>query len=279
MRAVYINLESATARRQSIEASWARAARPGWSLQRFPAVRVASADYRGERLRPAATGRKLTPAEEGCYLSHRMIIDQIDEHEGPVLVLEDDAVFCPESLDIIGGFVGSDEAAGWDVIYTDVIVTHASWMVDLFRLRRSLAPRQIRVLDLQRQGFASSTAYVVMPRALDALSDALREERSERVPYDMALRSLVYRRRIRACALFPFPTSVSAEADDSQIQNVSASTADLLWNTYRRMMWVGARDEDTGPVLRHIEQTHVDPEAKALGVIVAAMGSGGFVGK
>ena len=38
MDCCYINLDAAAQRRQDIEASFARAARPVWTLQRFPAL-------------------------------------------------------------------------------------------------------------------------------------------------------------------------------------------------------------------------------------------------
>ena len=281
MRAVYINLDAAEARRESIELSFASALRPGWSLDRYPAVNVNAPGYSGPRLKATAgSGRKLSAGEEGCYLSHRAVIDAHARSAEPILVLEDDAVFAPESLEIIDGFCSSDQAKEWDVIFTDVIIPDASGMVELFRLKRALPPKKIQVLDLGKRAFAGSTAYIAMPGALSALPEFLRESRSERAPFDMALRSLVYRKVIRACVLFPFPTTVSTEGDASQIQSTSVvSSADLLWNAFRRIAWLGSNEEELTLTLQTIDEHYVDAPARALGTIVAAMGSKRYVVK
>jgi GR25 family glycosyltransferase involved in LPS biosynthesis len=217
--------------------------------------------------------------EEGCYLSHRSVIERQAQSEAPFMVLEDDAVFAPLSIRLIDGFMNSGQANDWDLIFTDVIIPDASGMLDLFRLRQSLRTGQVRLLDLAARGFAGSSAYVVMPRGAAALAKRLNAPDLESAPYDMVVRKLIYRKELRACVLFPFPTSVGETAQDSQIQDTGASTADLLWNTFRQMVWLGAESSALQGVLKQIDERYVDAPARDLGVILAAMASRSYVPK
>ena len=77
---VFINLADAVARRVAFEADFAAVQEPGWSLTRF------------EALGPAAVGAlagNLTPAEKGCFASHRAAVaahaddpDTLDRRRG-----------------------------------------------------------------------------------------------------------------------------------------------------------------------------------------------------
>jgi GR25 family glycosyltransferase involved in LPS biosynthesis len=195
------------------------------------------------------------------------------------MVLEDDAVFAPESLSMIDGFMSSGQAHEWDLIFTDVIIPDANGMLELFRMKQSLRPGQVRVLNLAALGFAGASAYIVMPNAAAKLAERLRDPALESVPYDMAVRRLVYGRELRACVLFPFPTTVGETAQDSQIQDTAASTADLIWNTYRQMVWLGAQREAFEGVLRLIDQRFVDASARDMGTLLSALASPAYVPK
>jgi hypothetical protein len=95
----------------------------------------------------------------------------------------------------------------------------------------------------------------------------------------MAVRRLIYDKVLRACVLFPFPTSVGETAQASQIQDTAASTADLLWNTFRQMVWIGADRAAVEGVLRQIDERHVDAPARDLGIVLSAMASRSYVPK
>ena len=279
MEAFYINLEAATLRRQAIESSFRLAARPGWALHRFPATAVADPAYAGPRLRHVGPGRRLSMAEEGGYLSHRSVIERQAQLGAPFMVLEDDVVFASPSTSLIDGFMKSGQADDWDLIFTDVIIPDASGMLELFRLRQSMRPGQVRVLDLAARGFAGTSAYIVTPRGAATLAEQLNDPVQESVPFDMAVRRLVYGKMLRACVLFPFPTSVGETAQRSQIQDTAASNADLLWNTYRQMVWIGAEREHVAGVLRQIDARFVDAAARDLGVLFSALASRAYVPK
>jgi GR25 family glycosyltransferase involved in LPS biosynthesis len=279
MEAFYINLDSANLRRQAIESSFQDAAQPGWNLHRFPATAVASPDYTGPRLRHVGPGRKLSLGEEGCYLSHRSVIERHVQADAPFMVLEDDAIFAPPSISVIDGFMNSGLANEWDLIFTDVISTDANGMLELFRLRQSERPGQVGLVDLAARVFAGTSAYIVMPRAAAFLAERLNTPALESVPYDMAIRKLIHGRELRACALFPFPTTVGETAQESQIQDTVASTADLLWTTFRQMVWLGAQRESFEGILRQIDERFVDASARDLGILLSALASRAYVPK
>ncbi len=279
MEAFYINLDAATLRRQAIEASFREAAQPGWNLQRFPATALADPAYTGPRLRHVGSGRKLSLGEEGCYLSHRSVIERHAQAGAPFMVLEDDAIFAPPSISLIDGFMNSGLANDWDLIFTDVIIPDANGMLELFRMRQSQRPGQVWVIDLAARIFVGSSAYIVTPKAAAILAERLHAPALESVPYDMAIRRLVYDKELRACALFPFPTTVGETAQESQIQNTVTSTADHLWTTYRQMVWVGAQDTPVQGALRQIDERYVDAPARELGIIFSALASRSYVPK
>ncbi|MDB5872175.1 MAG: hypothetical protein JWQ07_1617 [Ramlibacter sp.] len=276
MRAVYINLESATQRREQLDRSFASADAHGWELERFAGIRVADPSYSGPRLRHSGKGRTLNLAEEGCYLSHRGVVEKHAAGGEPFFVLEDDAVFARSSLAILNGFLSSNASEQWDLIFTDVMVLSASRMVDLVRLKQGIAPRTVKVIDLVGEKFAAASAYVVTRHGAKRLPELLQSVDCESRPYDMALRDLINRRSIRACVLFPFLTAVGESGNASQIQDTATSSADYLWNTFRRMVWIGSNREELAPTITDISTHYVDDEVRDLGVIVAAMASSRF---
>src|SRR6202030_3226927 len=86
MDCIYINLDSATERKVKFENNCNANKKPGWALTRFPAVNkdmVQARKVKGES----------QPAEKGCFLSHKDILAANLDHDKPLFILEDDAVF------------------------------------------------------------------------------------------------------------------------------------------------------------------------------------------
>ena len=94
MKCFYINLDRATDWRQSIEASFQRAARPGQSLERIAAFDAAYVE------KVAVPGR-IRPAEKACFLSHKEAVRRSLAHEGPVFILEDDVIFSNKTFAVL----------------------------------------------------------------------------------------------------------------------------------------------------------------------------------
>lgn len=69
MKCHYINLDTATERRATLEANFARCGRPDWSLHRFSALDQATVQELGV---PGTRSWR----EKGCFLSHRSVIEE-----------------------------------------------------------------------------------------------------------------------------------------------------------------------------------------------------------
>jgi len=262
---VCLNLDSAEARKTQIEANFAQNKGPGWTWARFPAV---VADGVGD-----VPGR-LRPAEKACFLSHKRALASHLNSEGPVFILEDDALFGPHTAQTIDRIVFANDNLAWDLLYTDVCVPQASSMIELLKLRRQLdVPREVRLINLRGFPYAGATAYIVNARSIAKLLALLESESALDVPYDLHLRNLVNSGRLRAYAFFPFLTSLSAAADESQVQPQDAASADVVWNLFRRMVWIDRDLELHREALERIGRDLCDEELRAFGVLFGVMSS------
>jgi GR25 family glycosyltransferase involved in LPS biosynthesis len=267
LECVFINLDSAGQRRAELEANFAACKGPGWSLTRFRAVEPAGVqDIPGS----------VRPFEKACFQSHRRAIASKVGTRNPVFMLEDDALLGPSSAHLIERIVFANDHLGWDLLYTDICVPHISSMLELVRLRRQLkVPREVRLINLRTLAFAGATAYIVNPASLGKLSAILESYRTFEEPFDLCLRNLVGQRRLSAFAVFPFATSLSAAAEASQVQD-SSGGRDLVWNLFRKMIWVDRDIAMHGSALAEIDQLMCDEEVRSFGTLFSAMASAKF---
>lgn len=269
MKIVYINLDRASARRAALQACFERYATGGHHLHRFAAF-----DHDAAGRHPIQG--KARGAERGCALSHRQVIlDHVGEE--PLMVLEDDCTFGPTCFHLVDDMT-RPEHFRWDLLFTDICVPEPSLMAELARARPQLvASRQVRGIDITpRTGFAGAPAYIVNPRSLRKVQDVLGHLSAIDEPYDMILRRLVHRGTLTAGFTFPFLTTLSGLSEDSAIQPPESLRTDLVWNTFRKLMWI---DRDLGacrPLLRQIEQHCCDEESLLLAPIFCAQASQGF---
>jgi GR25 family glycosyltransferase involved in LPS biosynthesis len=272
MECHYINLDQATERRQSIEESFARHCTPGWSLSRFPAVNV-------PYIQQHQVSGQLRDSEKACFMSHRRLIgDQIGCDE-PVLILEDDARFGASTFRALDRLL-SDLPADfeWDIIFTDVAIVDSKFMIDLILLRRELTQRaETRLLDLAKMPFAGATAYLIHPQSVEKIYTLLEAAQPLDIPYDLFLRELIWRERIKGHALFPFVTSISEWAESSQIQLDATALTDLTWNTFRKLAWIDRDMEQVRTATRAIDHALLDEESRHLATLVAATTSSHFI--
>ncbi|SJZ94412.1 glycosyltransferase family 25 protein [Consotaella salsifontis] len=92
MDLVYINLDRATERRAFMEA---QGERYGMALERLPAVEASTIDAATTAGLGRSWERPLSPAELGCFLSHRALWRRVAGGSEPMLILEDDVVLSP----------------------------------------------------------------------------------------------------------------------------------------------------------------------------------------
>ena len=233
MRCFFINLDRLTQRREALERSFVAAAPPTWTLQRVTAIDA-------EAIRENKIEGTLGPAEKACYLSHAKLIEVNLGGDEPIFILEDDAVFGRKTCHIVDLALKNEaQKLDWDLIYTDVGVTSVGVMADLVRRKRRLAAqKQVEVISLKTLPFFAATAYIVNPKSLSKLHRLLSGSTAINIPYDLMLRKLVQEGRLNAYVLFPFLTSVSDHADASSIQPMETARTELVWNLFRRFIWL-----------------------------------------
>jgi GR25 family glycosyltransferase involved in LPS biosynthesis len=261
----YINLEAATSRRDRLERNFSQHARAHWSLHRFAAVDAAE-------VRASGIEGRLAPPAMACFLSHRRLIEASLADERPIFVLEDDAAFGGGTCETIDRFLRDDSGLGWDIAFTDVSIPFAHTMIELIRLRRQWAATgQVTRLDLSRMAFGGSTAYLVNGRSKRKLAELLGAVKRIDVPYDLELRNLIRETRLAGFVFFPFITSLSELSEVSQVQPNDAAATDLIWNTFRQLIWLDRNVDRQQAALADIESRLCDEESRLFAPIFAAM--------
>ncbi|HXA38841.1 MAG TPA: glycosyltransferase family 25 protein [Phenylobacterium sp.] len=261
---VFINLPAAEARRRDIEASFARTAAGAWSLSRFKALGPADV---------AAIPGALTPAEKACFASHRTALGEHLAGDDPVLIVEDDAVFSPQAFGVLDGLLG--RGGDWDLIFTDAALCDFNLMVHLAARRDGMVTRgEYLPVDLKGRSYFGATAYAVRGSSKRRVHAALAAAELNQ-PYDLFLRDLIHSGSLKAAVVFPFITSLSAEADGSQIQGDDTAVFDRTLNAYRRLMYV-ARDLDRCRADAQRLAAHTDEAARLVGAVFAAVVSPAF---
>ena len=273
MHCYFINLDRAEGRRASITQSFEENKRLDCRLIRFPAI---TADF----VRRESIPGNLRPNEKACFLSHRAVIEENLKSPDPFMILEDDAVFGKYTFDTLNNLIKSAKNLDWDILFTDICIPMPTTMIELVRLKNQLSKEgEVTVLDLQHLIFAGSTAYVVNPRSTERLLDVLYQEECLDIPYDLFLRKLIGEKKIRGKAVFPFITSLSNYADESQVQNDELAGADLVWNTFRKMIWLDGATGDCKNSLKKIRTDLCDELSDDFGTIISACISGKMISK
>jgi GR25 family glycosyltransferase involved in LPS biosynthesis len=263
MHVYYINLATQTERRAAVEAELAQLP-PDWTTSRVEAVTPATLD-------PVRFCADLKPGENACCQSHRRAMGMAAAAGGHALVLEDDVQLSPRSAGLIEAAVNSLPATDWDLLFTDVAIPDPEPMLQLFLLRRqAVAENRMHLLNLARLPFCGSTAYVINGASLERVM-AVVDANRHGLPYDLLLRQAIFDGELAGRLVFPFPTTVSAAADASQIQAASVQGTDLLWNAYRRLMWIGQDRARVEATLAALPVTAGDAESQLMGRILAAV--------
>jgi GR25 family glycosyltransferase involved in LPS biosynthesis len=266
VRCFYINLDTATARAQHVEASFAAAAPRGRQLIRFPAVQAdGAANIPGD----------LSPAEKGCFASHRAILAGNLGDSAALHVTEDDVRFLPRTFEVIDEILG-EGPADWDILFTDYIVCDFHTLVKQARERRRLlAEGRFTLQDLTDIKFAGSTSYVVNGASKAKVFDALAKATRLDVQYDILLRRLAAAGRLKVFGVLPFITGLSEEADLSQIQAGATDFSDVLLNAQRRLLCLDGDLEASRRVAARI-LTDADDEARIFGALFSGLLSPDF---
>lgn len=211
-----INMDGADARMAAMEGKLARANLPFRRIAgidgrrlRFP---IPEFDERGYRL---LHGRRTSPAEIGCYLSHVACARAFLDGEADLaLILEDDVSFDPDILEVL------DRAAMqrglWNILRLSTVNRGRK-----FPVRRLSEGRSLAVALTREKG---AGAYVVDRSAAAWIATDLIPMR---LAYDIAF-DLEYLAGLRACFVSPVPASQASD-HPTQIQSTRLSVKLSRW--------------------------------------------------
>jgi GR25 family glycosyltransferase involved in LPS biosynthesis len=261
MKVCFINLDSAAERRDYLEKNFAQYNKNGWRLERFPAItnhRLAEYDFPFSRIRDV---------EACCFLSHMEAITRNINLGDDLMMVEDDVSFGPTSQDIIEFVIRNTPRDSWDIIFTDICVLEMNTMLDLYNLKRQLAG-QVKLLDLvtfatspQVIKFAGSTAYIINRDRIGNLVERLTTNRDVTLPYDICLWKLILDKLVAAHVIFPFPTTLSPLGDSSQVQMEHTAVNNILWDTFRRLVWFDSDLSEAEKSIARIDESYIDDKA------------------
>lgn len=224
---VYLNLPAATARRASVEASFAAVPNAGWTLSRFDALGPDAV---------AGMPGPLTPAEKGCFASHRAAIGGLAADEGNLLVTEDDVQFSSKTFAVLDALLA--RGLDWDILFLDVGLCDLAMMLQLARRHEGMTARsEFNLADLRGRSWAGATAYCIPSASKAKVFGVLQAAELDR-PYDLHLRALADQGGLKMGFCFPFLTTVSPRARVSQIQADEHAVFDMTLNAFRRLMFV-----------------------------------------
>jgi GR25 family glycosyltransferase involved in LPS biosynthesis len=280
MDCIYINLNSATERRLKFESNFEARKTPNWTLSRFAAIDT-------DTVKNNNVAGECSPAEKGCFLSHKVIIESNLAHDKSIFILEDDASFGVRTCNLIDGILAQNRNLDWDILFTDVCIPHLTTMMDLLKFRRELTAKKIEVafMKLSKTNFNGSTAYIVNAKSKQKLFDQLNYATELNIPYDLYLRSLIHISALKGYSLFPFVTSLSDFSDISQVKLPGANRDELTWNMFRKMIWLERNLASCTSALESIKDglseqnlaahadmvSSPDKELKAFGILFSSM--------
>jgi GR25 family glycosyltransferase involved in LPS biosynthesis len=259
MRCLYINLAQADERRRRIEESFSKLAPPNWTLERIEAA------GQGDVTNVLGT---TTPAEKGCFVSHRQALKAAITQPGDVMIFEDDATFTARSFEVLEQLLANTE--GWEILWTDPSITAIDEFIQCaIDYPALVAAGRFRIKSLQRVQFVGTSSYIVRESAKRKLLELIDKSDIDRA-YDLHLANLVHCGVIGGFYAFPFVTTITELAEESQISD-AAGVYEAARNLFRHLMFM---DRDlkickvgSDALLGRVNDDH----AQTCGAIVAAL--------
>ncbi len=229
MKAYYINLESAVARRIGLEDVFTKFAPSGWALIRVPAIPKAE-------IRDRKVPGSITDSEKSCLLSHKRAIEASLNDNGHTLFLEDDASIGPRGFDALEKLRVLDQT-GIDMVFTSCLIANTELLLKQYLLyRTAIKHGKTELFDMKQLHFAGADGYILNEKSKLKLIELLQATTSFDLPYDILLKEWIQKGLLKAVVVFPFLTSLSADSDQSQLSNENAD-----WNAFRRLLCIDSR--------------------------------------
>lgn len=261
MRVVYINLDIQTERRDFVEAQVRRFLPRDWPCERYSAVSKAT-------INPADYASKLPAGAIGLLLSHRDAVRRSLDHDDHLLLLEDDVLLGPSTHAALELALSQAHPDAWDLLFTDACIPLPAQMIDFLRLRKTHQGKLMN-FDLRKIVFAGSTSIVINRKCKEKYLALLTDDVLFTLPIDLLIRKFVLEGRLNARLAFPFITSLSKFAESSQIQAEGSEMENLLWNTFRQLVWIDRDLASVDASLAKIPPRFIQEDARRLGLILA----------
>lgn len=262
---VFINLAGAAERRATFEADFAVVQEPGWSLRRFEALGPADVE---------ALAGDLTPAEKGCFASHRAALAAHADGADTLVVAEDDVRFAPGALALVEAMLA---ASDWDILFTDVGLCDLPTMLNLAGRRAGLAGAgQFMLVDLRARSYFGATAYAVRGGSKAKVKAALDAASRLDQPYDLFLRDLGRSGALKIATCFPFLSTPGSQAGRSQIQSERTAPFDRAMTAFRRLMYLQPDLEACRREIAGLRAEFGTAESELVGAVFSVLAAPGF---
>jgi GR25 family glycosyltransferase involved in LPS biosynthesis len=259
----YINLDRNPARRERFEENLRRIVATA-RYERFAAIDGAAAMQ-------SAGETKLSPGALGCWMSHVQILRENLDSDRHLHIAEDDALLPPDfvpSLDAI--LQATDNSApDWDMLFTEIFVPVSQDVFDDFaaRLASYRKNRSVSVTSLSRVGFAATSSYAVNRQSIGKLLVFLDGKWNGEKPIDLFLRELVKSGRIKALLTVPFLSTLSPDAEHSDVQSAKDRSRRAM-NLFRSAFY---RHADVDAIAKQIAELTLAAKPDPLHAIFADM--------
>jgi hypothetical protein len=215
----------------------------------------------------------ISKAEYGCFASHIDALAQGSFTGNHLHILEDDAVLSPSLRPVVSKLVSQGVFDQVDILFTDVGVRPDSSVVGAIQRivgnqERATDPEHtsVKLLDLNRIDWTTTTSYLVAKRSVGRLRDTLAADLrgTPQFPLDLKLRALVKAGQFRAFVCLPFLTSIALDLDfNSSIRDPDVSR--MVCNILRQAFYVDCDVNTLEMALRqYCPSNNLDRRRKAM---------------
>ncbi|TGU72553.1 hypothetical protein E4633_09625 [Geomonas terrae] len=230
----YINLDRAVQRRESLEQRLEESGLAG-CYQRFAAIDGRSITYGPDAVPGSAV--------LGCTLSHLSIIKGQLGSSRHVHIVEDDAMLHPDIGRVFEKFVELKQDEEWDLLMTDVFLPPDLYLFKYLHesYQKLSATGSLSFFDIGSWEFAGTNSYFINKRSMEGFLQMAEHCFPPETPYDLRIRELAKRKKLKVFLCFPFFSTVSSTSGDSTI--AGSFTHVLPLTEYRRAFYVSADRE------------------------------------
>lgn len=197
---------------------------------------------------------------KAAHLSAVECIRQNLHTDAHLLMCEDDVKFSRLSEKYIIKVVNSLDSDSWDVLFLDVIVSDATTMLALLKTKRRCKESQsVGLINPATWNVphVGGACYLINKKSKMKWLSIFSYKSLDHGP-DLLMREFLRKGLINGIILFPYLATVDRVGDDSTLRDRVVENAEwiqqnILWNYFRRLVWVGS-DEDQAEVVQCLNE-------------------------